>query len=105
MAPCARQKFFSFGGEFPPGARLSAVHEVDGGHEGVGHAGIVSGAGEFVEFVVEFEAVFPFELRGALDAEQAQVFGDGFADVGDVFEFSGLCCNFCFHKKILALKF
>src|SRR6516165_8248730 len=84
--PSSRQASFSFRRVLPPGLLRPSRHEPHGGDERVEQAGVVALARPLAQVLVERIGVTAQQIGGGGYAEPTKIGGDGWADVGDVFQ-------------------
>src|SRR5262245_16305737 len=84
--PSSRQASFSFRRVRPPGPLRPSRHEPHGGDERVEQAGVVALARLLAQVLVQRIGVTARQVGGGGYAQPPKVGGDGWADVGDVFQ-------------------
>ena len=77
----AREMFFTFIGERPPGKRIAAFHETDGCHKHIDDAGVLLFPCRSAERFMQCEWVFPDQFFWMIDADQSQIRCHGLADI------------------------
>ncbi len=80
------EELFAFRGVFPPGEGFATFHKADDGDVDIQQARVLSNTGKVAGFLVEEVRVLTDEVLGLVNTNEAEVRGDRFTHVGQVFE-------------------